>query len=68
MVAAKLWRLRSQPLAVALLVSLVGISFINLVQHAWTDDALALLWWGFAGVALAPQLKPSSKSAIKHGS
>lgn len=66
MIGRRLWRLRADPLAKALLVSLVGISFINLVQHAWTDDTLALLWWGLAGVALAPTLvgskqKPAAK-------
>lgn len=53
-VALELWRIRRQPLAQVLLASLVGISFVNLLSHAWTDDTLSLLWWGLAGVALAP--------------
>ncbi len=65
MIAGRLWRLRADPLARALVVSLVGLSFINLVQHAWTDDTLVLLWWGFAGIALAPTLNKKSGTATK---
>ena len=53
MIGRRLWRARADPLARALLVSLAGLSFINLVQHAWTDDTLAIVWWGMAGVAVA---------------
>jgi energy-coupling factor transporter transmembrane protein EcfT len=63
MVARRLWRLRQEPLARLLLVSLAGISFINLVQHAWTDDTLALVWWGMAGICLST---PSSPGILKH--
>lgn len=51
--ARRLWRRRDDALARSLLVALVGLSFVNLVQHAWTDDTLALVWWGLAGIALA---------------
>ncbi len=51
--ARRLWRRRDDALARSLLAALVGLSFVNLVQHAWTDDTLAMLWWGFAGIALA---------------
>lgn len=53
MVGRRLWALREDALPKVLLVSLAGISFINLVQHAWADETLALLWWGLAGIALA---------------
>lgn len=59
MIARELWRRRSDSLARGLLVSLVGISFINLVQHAWTDDTLAVLWWGLAGVAISTMARPA---------
>lgn len=55
-VALQLWRARATSLAKILLVSLAGISLINLVSHAWTDDTLSLLWWGLAGIALAPNI------------
>ena len=53
MISKKLWRRRDQPLARAMLISLAGLCFVNLVQHAWTDDTLAYVWWGFAGIAMS---------------
>lgn len=53
--AVELWHRRTDNLARILLASLVGISFINLLSHAWADDTLSLIWWGLAGVALAPR-------------
>lgn len=40
-------------LALIALASLVGLSFVNLLSHAWVDNTLAYLWWGLAGIALA---------------
>ncbi|HSX17916.1 MAG TPA: O-antigen ligase family protein [Candidatus Saccharimonadales bacterium] len=51
-----LWGRRSDPLSLWLFASLVGITFINLLSHAWTDDTLAYIWWGLAGIALAPAI------------
>jgi hypothetical protein len=51
-VAHKLWQQRRDTLSLILLASLIGITFINLLSHAWTDDTLSLLWWSLA--ALAP--------------
>jgi hypothetical protein len=65
MVVKRLWRRRADPLARTLLVSFFGISLINLMSHAWTDDTLSLIWWGFAGVALAPAILPTINKA--HG-
>jgi O-Antigen ligase len=56
LVAEKLWRKRAEPLSRLLLGSLVGITFINMLSHAWTDNTLALIWWGLAGLALAPAI------------
>jgi len=49
----QLWRRKNEPLALALFAALIGISFVNLLSHAWTDDTLAYLFWGLAGIALA---------------
>lgn len=52
-VAVALWSVRfKNPLAVALLASLVGVSLINMMSHAWADDTLAYIWWGFAGIVI----------------
>src|SRR3989344_3547895 len=65
MVAYQLWLRRSNVLAKALLASLVGVTFINLVSHAWTDDTLSLIWWGLAGLAVAPHY-PAAKRSLSH--
>jgi hypothetical protein len=54
-VALDLWRRRQDDLALVLFVSLVGLVFVNMVSHAWTDDTLAYLWWGLAGLAIGPR-------------
>jgi hypothetical protein len=56
MVAIELWRRRAHLIAKVLLASLVGITFVNMLSHAWTDDTLAYIWWTLAGFALAPLL------------
>jgi O-antigen ligase len=48
-----LWIRRDNNLALALLASLIGLSFVNLLSHAWADDTLAYVWWGLAGIAMA---------------
>lgn len=47
-----LWTRRETTLALSLLAALVGISVVNLLSHAWTDDTLAYVWWGLAGLAI----------------
>ena len=55
-VASALWQRREDPLALILLASLAGLTLINILSHAWTDDTLSLIWWGLAGIALAPAI------------
>jgi hypothetical protein len=62
LVACELWFRRDDILARILLASLVGISFVNLLSHAWTDDTLSYLWWGLAGITLAPIIADRQKS------
>jgi len=52
-----LWLRRSDPLALGLFASLMGIGLIGLLSHVWTDDTLAYVWWGLAGIAMAPITK-----------
>lgn len=51
-VGVRLWRQRADRLALALLVSLLGLSFIGLWLHVWADDPLSLTWWILAGGVL----------------
>ncbi|MEX0881563.1 MAG: O-antigen ligase family protein [Candidatus Saccharimonadales bacterium] len=55
--ARELWFRRSDALPGILLISFVGLTAANLVSHAWTDDTLAYIWWGLAGVCLSNNLK-----------
>lgn len=71
--AKLLWRGRREPLGLCLLATLSGIILVNFLSHAWTDPTLAYIWWGLAGVALAPQftdrlarpLRAKSKTRLK---
>lgn len=59
-VAYRLWLRREDNLPLALFASLLGISFVCLLSHAWTDDTLAFIWWGLAGIALGRASEPRS--------
>ncbi|HEU4984309.1 MAG TPA: hypothetical protein VFT58_01605, partial [Nitrososphaera sp.] len=61
--AALLWLRRNNVLARILLASLVGITLVNFLSHAWTDETTSLLWWGLAGLALAPALPKQNHKA-----
>lgn len=54
-VAMRLWQSRELLLPQVLLASLIGISVVNLLSHAWTDDTLSYIWWGLAGTAIGHQ-------------
>ena len=62
-VGALLFVRRDDPLALSLFASLVGLTFVNLLSHAWTDDTLAYVWWGLAGVAMVPYPKLKDEKA-----
>lgn len=64
LVGVELWRRQNDPLAKILLASLVGITFVNLVSHAWTDDTLAYIWWGLAAVCLSGGVKLKKLSNV----
>lgn len=62
LVGMELWRARASVLAQILLATLVGLTAVNMLSHAWTDDTIAYLWWGLAGIALTPAiLEPKRK-------
>ena len=56
-VGYRLYLRRDDPLSLLLFGTLIGLSLVNMVSHAWGDDTLSLIWWAFAGVALSPKLK-----------
>jgi hypothetical protein len=57
-------RLPGSCLALVLFASLAGLAVVNLLGHAWTDDSVAFVWWGLAGIALAVPTRV--KSGPKH--
>jgi O-antigen ligase len=61
----ELLKRRPEALAVCLCASLVGISIINLLSHAWTDDTLSLLWWGLAGIVASPAILNSTRNDVR---
>lgn len=68
LVALELFQARASLLALVLFASFVGLALVNFVSHAWTDDTVAFLWWGLAGIALArplPKSKGTKREAAK---
>jgi hypothetical protein len=65
-----LWARRGDnTLSIVLLASLIGLTAVNMLSHAWADDTLAYVWWGFAGIALGVSIqatKPHAKSKEMH--
>lgn len=53
LVAHRLWCRRAAELPQMLLATLAGLTVMAMLMHVWTDDTLAYLWWGLAGIALA---------------
>ncbi len=56
----ELWQRRANPLALGLLAALIGLSVVNQFTYAWSDDTLAFVFWGLAGMALATTPKNPS--------
>ncbi len=57
LVAVELYAQTSESrLALVAFAGFAGIALVSLLSHAWTDDTLAFLWWGLAGIALAKPL------------
>lgn len=61
-VATKLYRQKSDPLAVVLLASLAGYAFYGLLIHLWSNEAIALQWWLLAGVLLGSKIRKQATS------
>ena len=53
LIIKNLWQRRTLVLAQVLLASFAGLSVMALLMHLWTDDTVAYLWFGLAGIALA---------------
>jgi hypothetical protein len=51
------------------LASLAGLTVLAMLMHLWTDDTIAYLWFGLAGIALTiPVTNRGVKSREKSAS
>jgi len=62
-VCYELWHRRRNWYALGLFASGIGLALIGVVLPVWTDDTIAIIWWGLAGTALA--LSPGSPAAAR---
>jgi len=51
----RLWNLRRDWLALGVFASGIGIALICLLLPILVDDTVAVIWWGFAAIALFPK-------------
>lgn len=67
-VGRALWLVRKwSVLPIILLTSLVGLSLVNFISHAWADDTVAYIWWGLAGLTIgASIMSATTKQGISH--
>jgi hypothetical protein len=65
LVAQKLWSLRRDWVGMGLFASLLGLTVVNLVSHAWADDTLGLLWWGLTGVVIGSAILKTHETSKK---
>jgi hypothetical protein len=52
MVLLRLWRFRSDWLALGVFTSGIGLMAIGLLLPVWVDDTVSIVWWGLAAIAL----------------
>lgn len=57
-VAWRLYLLRQNKLALALLASFVGLALTNFLVHIWSNEAVAYTWWALAGLVLVRNFPP----------
>ena len=48
-----LWRRRREWLCLAAFATGLGLMAVGMVLPVWVDDTVSILWWSFAGLALA---------------
>ena len=64
----RLWELRDNWLAIGVFASGIGLAIIGIFLPVWTDDTVAIIWWGLAAVAVGSRLYiVDSNGDKKHG-
>ena len=64
LVAKKLFKKRSNTIALALLASFAGLAITNFLVHIWANEAVAYTWWGLAGVLIAMYIRPQLNNKL----
>ncbi len=64
LVGYELWLNKSNELSLGLLAALTGLLFVAIFSYAWNDDTLAYVWWGLAGIALAPKIRNRPRQEV----
>ena len=49
----RLWKLRSDWLALSVFTSGIGLLIIGLLLPVWVDDTVSIVWWGLAAIAIS---------------
>jgi hypothetical protein len=57
LVMSRLWRSRSDWLALGVFASGVGLALIGLILPVWVDDTVSIIWWGLAAIAISAKNK-----------
>jgi len=52
LVVVKLWKKRTDWLALGVLAGGVGLAIIGLMLPVWVDDMVSIIWWGLAAVII----------------
>lgn len=64
-VLARLWRNRSDWMALAAFSSGIGLVIVGLLLPVWADDTVSIVWWGLAAVILAGRKETHGKATNK---
>lgn len=65
LILGRLYKNRRDWLCLGMFASGIGIAVIGLLLPVWTDDAISLIWFGLAGVALGSHKIKVNKSVKK---
>jgi len=63
-IMVRLWKLRDDWLALGVFASGIGLALIGLLLPIWTDDTIAIIWWGLAAIVVGG--RGSKKNRVKN--
>ncbi len=63
----RLWKLRDDWLALGVFASGIGLALIGILLPVWTDDTVAIVWWGLAAIVVGSRWYISKTLSIVEG-